>query len=397
MTVRRSPGAPARPEDELLDRLGLDGRASIEDVARRHDDLVAFLATAPRSLWPWARAQAAAVDDLFAALSDPSAQRRPEALSGSSPRTDPQPGGPATPPARQAALPAASAIDADPDEGEDFAAMLAAVTPSTHRDSVRTAPAHATPEPKPSRRSKARQTGDPVLVEDSRFGTLRKVAIAGVAVVAVVAAGFGVWKFGLPAVGGTAIASPTPAPTAGLDETKVAALMAKLQADPKDTQTLMDLGNEFFKAGDYTTAADWLSKVVALTPKDVTARLALGAAKFNSGDLEAAKAEWTEALTLDANNVEAHYDLGFLYFNADPQDVAGVEREWGEVVRLSPDSDVARVVKAHLDALTAQASGAPSAAPSATTSPAPSGAPTAAPSAATSPAPSAAPTGSAQP
>ncbi len=389
MTVRRSPGAPIRPEDELLDRLGLDGRASIEDVARRHDELVTFLATAPRSLWPWARAQAAAVDDLFAALSDPSAPRQPEALSDLSPRTDPQPGGPATPPARQAAPSTPIAGEADPDEGEDFAAMLAAVTPSTHRDSVRTAPAHAAPAPRVASKTRSRLIASTAIVEDSRGGTLRKAAIAAVAVVAIGAAGFGVWKFGLPAAASTAVASPTPAPTASLDAAKVAALMAKYQADPKDTQTLMDLGNEFYRAEDFATAADWIEKVVTLEPSNVTARLALGAARFNLGDEAAAKAQWTEVLKLDANNVEAHYDLGYLYFYAEPQDIPGVQREWGEVVRLAPDSDAGKFVKAHLDALTAQASGAPSAAPSAATSPAPS--------AAASPAPSAAPSGSGQP
>jgi len=38
-----------------------------------------------------------------------------------------------------------------------------------------------------------------------------------------------------------------------------------------------------------------------------------------------------------------------------PADMDGVRREWGEVVRLAPDSDVAKTVKAHLDALSSAA------------------------------------------
>jgi hypothetical protein len=66
--------------------------------------------------------------------------------------------------------------------------------------------------------------------------------------------------------------------------------------------------------------------------------------------------------------------------------MAGVQREWSRVVELAPDSDIAKTVKAHLDALASFAPG----------SPAPSGAP-AASGAPASPAASPAQSGSPQP
>jgi cytochrome c-type biogenesis protein CcmH/NrfG len=269
--------------------------------------------------------------------------------------------------------------------------MLAAVTPTTHRDSVPTGRGASRPISTPlataGRRASSGTTlptNAPVFTDASGLGGLKKIAIVAVGLVAFAAVAYGIYQFGNTNAPSIASASPTPAASAGLDQAKVAALMAKYQANPNDTATLLALGNAFFAAQDYTSAAGWLDKVVALEPNNVQALLALGAAKFNLGDDAAAKTDWLKVVSLDAKNVEAHYDLGFLYFNATPQDVEGVRREWGQVVTLSPGSDVARVVQAHLDALTAQSSGAPSAAPSGGVSPAPS----AAPSASGSPGPS---------
>jgi Tfp pilus assembly protein PilF len=129
----------------------------------------------------------------------------------------------------------------------------------------------------------------------------------------------------------------------------------------------MALGDEYYRTGDFKTAGDWFAKVTAVEPTVVRGYLALGVSAFNLGDSTTALTAWTKVLTIDETNVEAHYDLGFLYLNAQPPDMAGVQREWSRVVALAPDSDIAKTVKAHLDAL---ASAAPSSARAA--SPAPS-------------------------
>jgi len=166
------------------------------------------------------------------------------------------------------------------------------------------------------------------------------------------------------------------ATTPVLDQAAVAALMVKIQANPNDADSLMALGDEYYKTGDFKTAADWYTKVTAVEPTVARGYLALGASAFNQGDSATALTAWTKVLSLDETNVEAHYDLGFLYLNEQPPDMAGVQREWTRVVQLDPNSDIATTVKAHLDALAsaspaASASGFPAASPAA--SPAPSG------------------------
>jgi crotonobetainyl-CoA:carnitine CoA-transferase CaiB-like acyl-CoA transferase len=40
--------------------------------------------------------------------------------------------------------------------------------------------------------------------------------------------------------------------------------MAKVQANPGDADALMSLGDEYYKIGDYRTAADWFDALAAL-------------------------------------------------------------------------------------------------------------------------------------
>src|SRR5665811_2480478 len=110
--------------------------------------------------------------------------------------------------------------------------------------------------------------------------------------------------------------------------------MVKIQANPNDADSLMALGDEYYKTGDFKTAADWYTKVTAVEPTVARGDLALGASAFNQGDSATALTAWTKVLSLDETNVEAHYDLGFLYLNEQPPDMAGVQREWTRVVQL---------------------------------------------------------------
>lgn len=370
------PGPADTRYQEVLGRLGLDERATAEDIARARNQLQAFLATAPRTLRGWARSQATAADEAYSLLSDPIAWRSDGALLDLHARSAAQPDGSATPPVRRA-IPAAEPASAptltadglaptfDGDDDATFEAMLAELTPSMHRDRFDQRPDRALA---PSATSVAAEIRGP---SPSRGVPRVLLAITGVA--AAVAIAFGVYQFGAPAAASVPAASP--AASAGLDEARVAQLMAAIQQDPNDTAALLELGDAFFQAGDYQAAVTWLEKLVALDPANVRALLALGAAQFNIGDAQDAEARWKAVLALEVNNVEAHYDLGFLYLNAVPPDMEGVTREWTEVVNLAPGTDIANVVQQHLDALAA-ASGAPSAGPTEVPSAGASAAPT---------------------
>jgi len=315
-------------KQELLGRLGLQSDASDQDVESAHNGLVEFLELAPHEVKPWAEAQTADVDEAFALLSGPEKDLVPPTGFAAMAQDAPAEASPV----------AAPAAPAEP------AAPVPAATPST---------------PAPSRLPAALVGNKPLQ---------KKIAVAAAAVL-IVGIGFGVYRNGqssVPGISGTPTGQATTAaattPTATpVDPAKVAALMKKVSANPKDTVSLQALGDIYFAAADYKNASAWEQKVVGVDPRNQVALLALGAAQFNLGNAVEAKKTWLVAAALYPKNAEVHYDLGFLYMSQTPPDSANMQAEWKQVVAIDPNSNLAKTVATHLASSTAAPSAAPSA------------------------------------
>ncbi len=297
MSAPAAPNAmrPDKLERTLLARLGLDPSATPEDLSAAHQAVSAYLAAAPRSLRAWARVQASGADEAYALLTDPVALSRAVALDGTGTRSAARPGEPATPPARRepqavgpvAVVPAAtgdpapawaispavaSATSPAPrvDENgrrivsdDEIDALLAEVDPTAHREIVGTAAERSASSQSGAAAGGASRPGRLLGIVSSN--AFRNLALVGATVSAIVM----VAVFGFNAGGtnaGSISASSTPASNAAasapaLDQAAVAALMVKIQANPKDADALMSLGDEYYKTGDFTTAGDWFAKV----------------------------------------------------------------------------------------------------------------------------------------
>ncbi|MBI1759768.1 MAG: tetratricopeptide repeat protein [Actinobacteria bacterium] len=180
-----------------------------------------------------------------------------------------------------------------------------------------------------------------------------RTGLVGAVIAAVVLGGYAIGREpGVPGISGTPTdQSSTAPPATPVDQAKVAALMAKVSANPKDVDSLRTLGDTYFQAADYATASSWQQKILALDPKDATAHLALGAAQFNLGNAAEAERHWRQVVALNPRQAEAHYDLGFLYLSQSPPDLAKVREEWRTVVEIDPASAIAKTVATHLASL----------------------------------------------
>ncbi len=306
--------------NELLGRLGLTSSASDADVETAHGDLVEFLEHAPHDVHAWAAARTTDADEALALLSGPEEQ-----LSAAMPSRVVEPPARRSPKATKAAAQAAAGPDVT------RAAVLAAFKP--------------------------------------RGSKLWWVALP-IVLAAVI---FGVYNFGggssVPGISGKPTEAPSAAAPSGqpaavpVDKAKVAGLMQKISANPKDIASLLSLGDAYFGAADYKTAAVWEQKVLAVDPKNQGALLALGAAKFNGGDVAEAEKQWLVAAKLYPKLAEVHYDLGFLYLSQAPPNTAKVRVEWNKVIAIDPTSAVAKTVATHLKSMD-NPSPAPSTAPS---------------------------------
>lgn len=314
--------ANALGEHELLARLGLSGGASDQEVEAARDSIAGFLATAPRDLRAWAQRETAIVDEAYALLSD----------------------------------------------GVDVSLADAVVPAAAAAPSIR-----STPESRPVQGS--------ARLRRPTLSPLVKVLVAAGALALVVGVGYGVYAAGSPAVPGfTGTPAPEASASPAIDQAKVADLMQKITTNPKDTASLLELGNIYFDAGDYKSAGDFMAKVVAIDPKNADALVGLGAATFNQGDDATAEADWRKAIALDPKKQEAYYDLGFMYLSKNPPDMTNVKAMWNEVLAIDPTTAIAQTVKTHLDSFSASASPAsspagPSGAASSPSVPASSGSP----------------------
>jgi tetratricopeptide (TPR) repeat protein len=136
------------------------------------------------------------------------------------------------------------------------------------------------------------------------------------------------------------------------DRARIGQLMGKVERNPKDAASLLELGDIYFQAGDYNHAGSWMEQVIAIEPQNVKARLALGASQFNLGAVADARAQWERVIALDPKNVEAYYDLGFLYLSKDPPQTEKAKRLWRKVIAMAPPgSEVAKTVATHLKGL----------------------------------------------
>jgi len=299
---------------ELLSRLGLRANAGDQDVEAAHDDLVEFLELAPHELKSWAQAQTAELDEAFALLRGQekdlvqlaqvaaTAQEGPAETSAAPSPAPPGPSGLNSP-----AAPAALAKSWVP-------AALAASKPP------------------------------------------RKMLVWVLAPLLVVAVVLGVYfsgkSSGGPGISGKATGQQTQASggakTTPVDRTKVAALMKKISANPKDIASLQALGDIYFAAADYKTATVWEQTVLGVDPKNQLALQAVGAAQFNLGNMAEAKKQWLIAAGLYPKNAEVHYDLGFLYLSQTPPDKVRMQAEWKQVVAIDPNSNLAKTVATHL-------------------------------------------------
>jgi tetratricopeptide (TPR) repeat protein len=283
---------------ELLGRLGLHADATDQEVEAAHDELVDFLQLAPPEMKSWAAARTTDVDELFALLSGP---------------------------------------------GQDLASPPTQMVTTAQDEADHRVPASALP-------------ASPARAESSPWRTLLLWAMLPLLAAVVLGVYWAGKDAPVPATAGTptstattASGAPTPVP---VDQAKVAALMQKIGANPKDTASLQSLGNIYFAAADYTNASTWEQKILAFDPKNQEALLALGASQFNSGNAAEAKKAWLVAAGLYPKSAEVHYDLGFLYLSQTPPDKVNMTAEWNKVIAIDPTSELAKSVASHLKSST---------------------------------------------
>jgi tetratricopeptide (TPR) repeat protein len=147
----------------------------------------------------------------------------------------------------------------------------------------------------------------------------------------------------------SATAPGTPAP-AVLDQTKVQALQAIIDKDPKNAAARSQLANLYYDAGRYTDAIKWYTESLALNPKDVDVSTDLGVSYYYNNEPDRAITQLEHSLQMNPSHTKALLNLGVVRAFG-KQDLKGATDIWKKLVEVAPQSPEGQQAKQALDSL----------------------------------------------
>jgi cytochrome c-type biogenesis protein CcmH/NrfG len=113
-------------------------------------------------------------------------------------------------------------------------------------------------------------------------------------------------------------------------------LLAKLQANPKDFDTLTQLGNLYYDGQAYPQAIEYYNKALAIDPKNPDVITDLGTAYWYTGNADKAIDEFQKSLAIRPNNPNTMFNLGIVKWQG-KKDPAGAVVVWEQLLKANPD------------------------------------------------------------
>jgi len=112
-------------------------------------------------------------------------------------------------------------------------------------------------------------------------------------------------------------------------------LKARLQSNPRDAATLIELGNIYFDASQWTDAIGYYTRALNETPNNPNARTDMGIAYYYSGAPDRALKEFDRSLKDDPRHAQTLFNVGVVKMNA-KNDPKGAIAAWEELLKIDP-------------------------------------------------------------
>jgi cytochrome c-type biogenesis protein CcmH/NrfG len=140
----------------------------------------------------------------------------------------------------------------------------------------------------------------------------------------------------MPAGMPTGGAEPTPAQLKQMADKQAEPLLAALKSNPKDFDTLTQLGNIYYDTQTFESAVQYYGQALELRPGDANVRTDMGTAYFRMGDSDRAIKEFETALKSDPKHAQTIFNLGMVKWQG-KMDVDGAVAAWQRLLRDVPD------------------------------------------------------------
>lgn len=137
-----------------------------------------------------------------------------------------------------------------------------------------------------------------------------------------------------------ATGGPAPAQAPGMDPAlflaKESALKASLSTNPKDFNTLAELGNLYYDNQKFQLAIDSYGKALEVNPKDVNIRTDMGSCYWSLGQADPAIREFNKSLESDPSHPQTLFNLGIVYLHG-KNDMAEARKAWEKLLATNPN------------------------------------------------------------
>lgn len=136
----------------------------------------------------------------------------------------------------------------------------------------------------------------------------------------------------IPGMGGM----PLGQPNTDLVDKAVSPMLAALRQNPKDTVTLINIGNTYYDAKIYDKAIQYYAEALKIAPGNVNARTDMATAYWYTGDADHAIAELEKSLALEPTHAQSLFNLGIVKFQG-RKDSQGAIAAWQKLLQTNPN------------------------------------------------------------
>lgn len=113
-------------------------------------------------------------------------------------------------------------------------------------------------------------------------------------------------------------------------------LLTKLRANPKDFNTLTQLGNLYYDGQAYAQAIEYYSKALEIDPKNPDVITDLGTAYWYAGNPDKAIDEFQKSLSIRPNHPGTLFNMGIVKWQG-KKDPNGAVVAWEQLLKSNPD------------------------------------------------------------
>ena len=141
-------------------------------------------------------------------------------------------------------------------------------------------------------------------------------------------------------------------PAPPIDETRVKALQAAIEKDPKNAANYAQLANTYFDAEQWASAIDNYERALKLDPNNADISTDLGVSYYYTNRTDEALAQFERSLKISPNHTKTLLNKGIvLAFGK--ENLQAAADEWKKVVALSPDSPEGQAARRALEGVEA--------------------------------------------